>query len=72
METESQGLPVWSDKKKNYIDISHTRRHDFFTAKIIQLPANLTIGRYLLKVSVEDQQVKRIAENTIPIEIVAE
>jgi len=70
--TESQGLPVWSDQKKTYVDVSHSRRHDFFTAPIIRLPANLTIGRYLLKVSVEDQQVKRIAENTIPIEIVAQ
>jgi hypothetical protein len=53
-------------------DFSHRRRHDFFVAKPIILPRSLTIGRYLLKVTVEDQQARRIAENTVPIEIVAQ
>jgi len=39
---------------------------------MIRLPASLTIGQYLLKVSVEDLTVNRIAENTVGIEIVAE
>jgi hypothetical protein len=39
---------------------------------MIKLPANLTIGRYLLKVSVVDQQVQRVAENTVAVEIVAQ
>jgi hypothetical protein len=72
--TEQNGLEVWRDKtaNKQVVDQSRNRRHDFFLAKVIELPANLTIGRYLLKVSVVDDQVKRVAENTIPIEIVAE
>jgi hypothetical protein len=72
--TEQNGLEVWRDKtaNKEVVDDSRNRRHDFFLAKVIDLPANLTIGRYLLKVSVVDDQVKRVAENTIPIEIVAE
>ena len=70
--TESSGLPVWSERKETYTDLSHRRRHDFFVAKPIVLPRSLTIGRYLLKVTVEDQQAKRIAENTVPIEIVAQ
>jgi hypothetical protein len=39
---------------------------------MIRLPANLSIGRYILKVSVVDQQVKRVAENTVAIQVVAE
>jgi hypothetical protein len=70
--TESSGLPVWSDRKSVLTDTSHRRRHDFFNAKNITLPASLTIGRYLLKVTVEDQQAHRLAENTAPVEIVAQ
>jgi hypothetical protein len=69
---ESSGLPVWTDKRSTYIDQARRRRHDFFMGKIITLPANLTINRYLLKVTVEDQQARHIAENTVPIEIVAQ
>ena len=70
--TESSGLPVWQDRKSTLTDTSHRRRHDFFNAKNITLPASLTIGRYLLKVTIEDQQAQRIAESTIPVEIVAQ
>jgi hypothetical protein len=70
--TESSGLPVWSDRKVNLDDLAHRRRHDFFNAQNITLPVSLTIGRYLLKVTIEDQQAHRIAENTVPVEIVAQ
>lgn len=72
--TEQNGLEVWRDKTpiRPIIDYSRNRRHDFFIVKMIRLPANLTIGRYLLKVSVVDQQVSRVAENTAPIQIIAD
>jgi hypothetical protein len=69
--TES-GMPVWVDKSGQIVDSSRNRRHDFFLVKRIKLPATLTIGRYLLKVTVEDQQAKRLAEQTVPVEIVAQ
>ncbi len=69
--TES-GLQVWVDKAGTVVDHSRNRRRDFFIVKKIKLPAALTIGRYLLKVTVEDQQAKRVAEQTMPIEIVAQ
>ncbi len=69
--TES-GMPVWVDKAGDITDHSRNRRHDFFVVKKIMLPAQLTIGRYLLKVTVEDEQVKRVAEQTISLEIVAQ
>lgn len=70
--TESSGLEVWRDKKSTYIDLARTHRHDFFIGKVITLPANLTIGGYLMKVTVEDQQARHVAENTVPVEIVAQ
>jgi hypothetical protein len=70
--TESSGLPVWSSTKQPMADTSHRRRRDFFVAEEVTLPRTLTIGRYLLKVTIEDRQARRIAENTVPIEIVAQ
>lgn len=69
--TES-GMPVWVDKAGKVVDRSRNRRHDFYIVKKIHLPATLTLGRYLLKVTVEDQEAKRLAEQTIPVEIVAQ
>lgn len=69
--TES-GLSVWQDKSKTITDLSRNRRHDFFIAKLVRLPANLTIGRYLLKVSVVDEQASRVAEAMVPMQIVAQ
>lgn len=67
--TES-GLPVW-DTKESLTDECRNRRRDFYTVKIIQLPPNLNMGRYVLKVSVTDEQAQRIAETSIPVAIVA-
>lgn len=69
--TESTGLEVWKDKKLTYVDLARTRRHDFFIGRVITLPANLTLGTYLLKVTIEDTQARHIAENTVAIEVVA-
>lgn len=68
--TES-GLNVWSDKTTSIVDQSRQRRNDFFVVKMIRLPANLTIGQYLLKVTIVDQQASRVAEATVPLQIVA-
>lgn len=67
--TES-GLPVWEEKTPT-MDVCRNRRRDFFIARIITLPANLTLGRYVLKVSITDSQAGRIAETSIPLAVVA-
>jgi hypothetical protein len=71
--TES-GMPVWPAKNQvdSVVDLCHEHRHDFFVAKLITLPQNLTIGRYLLKLTVTDQEANRVAEATTPVEIVVE
>jgi hypothetical protein len=68
--TES-GLPVWEDKQPEVPDTCRNRRRDFFIGKLVQLPANLNMGRYVLKVSVVDKQSNRVAETSIPISVVA-
>jgi hypothetical protein len=69
--TES-GLPVWQDKTENIADLARNRRHDFFVIKKTSFPPNITIGRYLLKVTIVDQQASRVAEQTVPVLFVAQ
>lgn len=69
---ENTGQPIWNDKRSVYIDAVRRRRHDFFVGKIISLPPTLPIGRYVLKVTVEDQLAHHVAENTVPVEVVAQ
>jgi hypothetical protein len=69
--TES-GMSVWSDKTETVTDSARQRRHDFFIVKKMKIPANLAVGRYLLKVSIVDQQASRVAEATMPLVIAAQ
>ncbi len=64
------GWPVWEDKFPA-IDVCRNRRRDFFLPRKVTIPAGLNLGRYVLKVSVTDQQASRIAESSIPIVIYA-
>jgi hypothetical protein len=65
------GLPVWNVKTDTLTDLARNRRRDFFLVKVITLSEQLTIGRYLLKVTIVDQQSNRVAEASIPIQIVS-
>lgn len=65
------GLPVWSNRDETFTDLARNRRRDFFVVKLVTLPDNLVIGRYLLKVSIVDQQSNRVAEANLPVQIVA-
>ncbi len=67
-----QGMMVWSDPERQVTDECRNRRHDFFAYNVIHLPANLTIGRYMLKVSITDKNANRVAEATVPLSIVAQ
>lgn len=66
------GQPVWTDQNSTVQDTSRVRRHDFFVRKLITLPASLQIGRYMLKVTITDQQNNHVAEATLPVQIVAQ
>jgi len=64
-------LQVWQQKSTPVVDQSHSRRRDFFIAKLLELPQDLPIGGYLMKVSIIDDTANRIAEATVPLQIVA-
>jgi hypothetical protein len=65
------GMSVWTDKTRTVNDTARARRQDFFIVQRIDLPATLPMGRYLLKVSIEDKQSHHVAESTQPLEIIA-
>jgi hypothetical protein len=67
---DDAGLPVWQGKPTPIVDECRNRRHDFFLADKIALPANLPVGRFLMKVSIVDQHANRIAEATVPLQLV--
>jgi hypothetical protein len=64
------GLNVWHTAADPVTDQSRNRRHDFHIVRRLKLPA-IPVGRYLLKVTVTDLQVNRVAEATVPIQVVA-
>ncbi len=66
------GMVAMADKSKSIVDLSRNRRHDFFIVKMVKFPATLTVGRYVLKIAVTDQQSNRVAETTIPVQIGAQ
>jgi hypothetical protein len=63
------GFPVWRDKGAIPVDQARNRRHDFYVYKRITLPKTLAPGRYVLKVSIVDEQAKRVAENSLTINV---
>ena len=65
------GMMAWTGGTNQLTDECRNRRHDFFCYNLIQLPPNLTVGRYMLKVSIEDQNAGRVAETTVPLSIAA-
>ena len=69
--TES-GFVAWREKNDIPPDLARNRRHDFYVFKRLTLPRNLSVGRYTLKVAIGDEQAKRIAENSIQINLVAQ
>lgn len=67
-----QGVPVWSEKTQEVEDAARTKRRDFFVRKVVTFPRTLTIGRYLLKVTIIDKQSNHVAEATAPLVIAAQ
>ena len=66
------GMLVWKDRVREIPDTCRERRHDFFMYDFIHLPANLTIGRYILKITIVDELANHVAEKTLPVDIVAD
>jgi hypothetical protein len=67
------GLAVWPEKPDaaTVVDESRNRRHDFFIPRLIQLPSSLAAGKYVLKITLTDEESNRIVEASTPLEIVS-
>lgn len=67
------GQRVWPDSPNEqlFVDLARNRRHDFFIPRKIKLPSTLSAGRYLLKMTLTDDQSHRLAEATTPLEMMA-
>lgn len=58
-------MAVWRQGPVELVDISRNKRRDFFIVYPIDLPARLTVGRYLLKVRVADKHTNSLCEQTM-------
>ena len=70
---KEDGSLVWKDdtKNKTAVDQCRNRRHDMHLARIVTLPAELGIDKYLLKLTITDTQAHHVAETTTYVEAVA-
>lgn len=69
---DAHGLAVWRQPQVQIVDQSRNRRRDFFVVQVIRLPGRLNVGKYRLKVTVDDVHGNTRAEMSLPIQIVAE
>lgn len=67
---DGDGIEVWRGKPAEITDMCRNRRKDFFIRDYVVLPQTLSLGGYLFKVTVTDEQANRVAEATVPIQIV--
>jgi hypothetical protein len=65
----SPGVAVFSKPATPVIDRCRTRRRDFFLADNITLPKKLAAGRYVLKVTLTDEQANRVGEATLAVQM---
>jgi hypothetical protein len=66
------GQMIMTGKDDVSADLSRNRRRDFFVVKKLKLPRSLGPSRYILKVTIVDEQAKRVAENSVPIMMMAQ
>lgn len=64
---DSNGKLVWQFRPPNTLDLCRNRRNDFCVSYVVRIPPQ-PAGRYVLKVSVTDLNVQRVAEGVMPLE----
>lgn len=64
-------LNTWNRAAETVTDESRNRMRDYYLTNQVQLPPNLGVGRYHLKIVMRDLVSEKVAEAIIPIEIVA-
>ena len=64
------GDVVLEIKDADIVDRCRNHRHDCFIPRLVCLPATLSPGRYVAKVTVVDKLGKKVAENRAPFQVV--
>jgi len=63
----------WRWPEQQVRELSRNKRRDFFVIRQIELPRNLSVGQYVLKVTVRDKvEGKAVAQTSLPVLIVAD
>ena len=70
--TDPGGSAVWKQPRVQIVDVSRNRRRDFFVTQPISLPEALSVGKYLLKVTVTDEHSRTMDEIQIPLDLVVQ
>src|SRR5262249_27900097 len=65
------GDTVLDLKDANIVDHARNRRHDCFIPRLVRLPATLSPGNYVAKISLTDKLGKKVAEARTPFQVVA-
>lgn len=68
---ENGSAEVWSPGEQAVREVSRRARRDFYLVQHVDLPRNLSLGGYTLKVTVTDKVSGAQAEAVIPLRIVA-
>jgi hypothetical protein len=66
---DATGRRIWQRQDGEIVDVCRNRRHDFFLAPIVHLPAETPGGEYRLRVEVEDLNANKIASGTTDLVI---
>ena len=69
---DADGLLVWSQEPQKIQDESRRKRRDFWSVQLLELPANLGVGRYRLKVTLRDEVSNTVDERSVPLRLVSE
>lgn len=64
---DASGRQVWSYKPPLKVDLCRNRRTDFFVSSLVRIPPQ-PAGRYVLKATVRDENVGRVAEGLLALE----
>ncbi|MFZ9879783.1 MAG: hypothetical protein ACO3QC_00070 [Phycisphaerales bacterium] len=74
IEAQSDGTEVWtrSPEWTAVVDASDVRRTQFFVGEIVTLSDSLSVGGYLLKVTVRDESTGASVTSSMPFQIVAD
>ena len=72
--TERDGVEVWRRNPEwtAVVDASDVKRADFFVGEIVTLSPHLSVGSYVMKLTIRDESTSTIAEKSIAFQVVAD